>query len=401
VHIACVDRPLASPDELGMTRIAHLTTVHHPSDPRIFRKQLRTLAEAGFEVHLVVPNEGRSETRRGVRVTGLPAAKGRYRRAWLQPQLVRAARRLDAALYHFHDPELIPAAYLLKRLTGARVIYDMHENYRWKGAVEGRLLRALERWCFRWVDHVVVANAAHQCIPATSGASATVVANYYKPPDEAVPSNDPPPLRDLRAAYTGVMGADRGLVTMLDLAALFKKERPRWRLDLAGVCYRPGDRRRAETRVRKAGLAPVLPRTDWSSYAPWRTIQAAHERAHVGLALFSDEGGFPEVLPTKFYEYLHAGLPILCSDLERWRAFVERHDCGAVVPPGEADAAFDVLRRWAADPARYRRLSENARAAASQYQWPKMGRRLVRLYNRLLGTQRPLPPAPEEASASL
>jgi glycosyltransferase involved in cell wall biosynthesis len=72
-----------------------------------------------------------------------------------------------------------------------------------------------------------------------------------------------------------------------------------------------------------------------------------------------------------------------------------------VVPPGEADAAFEVLRRWAADPARYRRLSENARAAASQYQWPKMGRRLVRLYNRLLGTQRPLPPAPEEASASL
>ena len=31
------------------------------------------------------------------------------------------------------------------RRTGARVVYDMHENYRWHGPVEGRLLRACRR----------------------------------------------------------------------------------------------------------------------------------------------------------------------------------------------------------------------------------------------------------------
>jgi glycosyltransferase involved in cell wall biosynthesis len=107
-------------------------------------------------------------------------------------------------------------------------------------------------------------------------------------------------------------------------------------------------------------------------------------RAHVGLALFRDNPNAAGVILTKFYEYLHYGLPILCSDFPLWRRFVERHDCGAVVPPGDAEAAFDVLARWAADPARYRTLSANARAAASRYRWAPMGERLAELYRNLL-----------------
>ena len=366
-------------------RIAHLTTVHHPFDPRIFRKQLTTLAEAGFEAHLVAPH-ARSEIQQGVRITALPPVEGRCCRARLHPKLYRAARRLDAALYHFHDPELIPAACLLKRTTGARVIYDMHENYRWHGPAEGRLLRLLERWCFRWVDHVVVANPAQQRIPAAHGAPSTVVANYYKPPDDDFSPLERPPLKDFRLAYTGVMSAARGLLTLVDLAALFQREHPRWRLDLTGVCYLAGDRKKAEERIWEKGAKSALHRTGWDAYVPWRRIIQTCHGAHAGLVLWNRTPHHLETVPTKFYEYLSAGLPILCSDFPLWRRFVERHNCGAVVPPGDAEAAFAVLKEWTDDPARYRALAANARAAASQYQWSVMGRQLVRLYDRLLGT---------------
>ena len=365
----------------------------------MFHRECVTLGEAGFDVHLLLPNP-QDERREGVCIHGLPPVAGRYRRVMLWPRLFRVACALEADLYHFHGPELIPVAYLLKRVTGACIVYDMHEDFRAGRGLEGRGLRTLERWCFRWVDHVVVSDAAYTDVVGPSRASATLVANYVQPPTPPVEYERaiPPPFR---LVCTGTLSEERGLLDLLDLAQAFRQEGCDWRLDMAGVCYRETDRRRAERRFRRRRLDDVVERTAWDRHVPWRVLMRRTAQAHIGLALLRPHPNAEQVIPTKFYEYLHYGLPILCSDFPLWRRFVEEHHCGRAVPPGDTQAALAVLKRWAADPARYRRLSENARAAASQYQWPKMGRRLVRLYNRLLGTQRPLPPAPEEASASL
>lgn len=364
-------------------RVVHLTTAHNAQDPRIVHKELGTLRDAGFEAHLVAPH-ARSEVQSGIRITALPEVAGRYRRAVLQPQAYRAARTLRAALYHFHDPELIPVGYALRRATQARVVYDMHENYRHKGPVEGRLLRAMERWCFRWADHVVVANPAQASIPAASGAPATVVANYFKPPAE-VPAAAKPPLADFRLVYAGVMAETRGLLHLVDLAAHLRRAAPRWRLDLVGVCYRTDDRRRAERRIRATGADGALCRTGWDRYVPWPELIARCYGAHVGLLLWNPTPHHLETVPTKLYQYLHAGLPVLCSDFPQYRALIEKHGCGAVVPPGDTAAAFRILKRWTEDAARYRELAANARAAAAHYRWDAMGLRLVRLYKKLLG----------------
>ena len=379
-HSPAADAMPASPP-----RVAHLSTVHHVRDPRISRREGPALRDAGFEVHQVMPHD-RDETRRGLHVHALPPAEGRLQRARLQGTLFEKARAIDADLYHVHDPELIPVAYLLKRWTGARIIYDMHENYRAGRGLEGRLLRLLERFCFRWVDHVVISDASYARVTAPSGVPTTRVANYFKPPEPPVSTehqqaDDAP----FRLVYTGVLAEKRGLFAMLDLADRIAQAGRDWRVDVAGVCYLDDDRRRAERRLRRRPeLTAVLERTAWDRFVPWRALMEHLARAHAGLALFRDNPNAAGVILTKFYEYLHYGLPILCSDFPLWRRFVERHDCGAVVPPGDAEAAFDVLARWAADPARYRTLSANARAAASRYRWAPMGERLAELYRNLL-----------------
>jgi glycosyltransferase involved in cell wall biosynthesis len=95
---------------------------------------------------------------------------------------------------------------------------------------------------------------------------------------------------------------------------------------------------------------------------------------------------------------MHYGLPILCSDFPLWRRFVERHDCGAVVPPGDVEAAVAVIQRWANNPARYQSLARSAREASTQYRWSKIGNRLVQLYDRLLGTTSSASEEPMEAA---
>ncbi len=350
------------------------------------------MRDAGYDVHLIAQNES-SEVHDGVPIWALPVVHRRIQRLPLQWNVYQTAVSLSADCYHVHDPELIPLAYVLKHRTGGRIIYDMHEDYRWHGPIVGRLIRGVERWCFRWVDHVVVANAPHVSIAEAAGVPTTRIANHFKPVEEtqeqevegqaprSLPTSGP-----IRAIYTGVMGegGGRGLSELIDLAGHMKAGDLDARLKLVGVCYVEASRRRAERRIRRKNLDDVIERVGWDTYVPWEQLVQHYNEAHVGIVLGRDHPNQIEKIPTKFYEYLHYGLPILCSDFPVWRRFVEEHECGEVVPPGDSRQALDVIRYWREHPEAYRTRSEAALKAAKEYQWENTAARLVRLYDDLL-----------------
>ncbi|WP_263841964.1 glycosyltransferase family 4 protein [Salinibacter sp.] len=374
-------------------RIVHATTVHQPFDPRIFYKQLASLRDAGFDTHLIAPH-GRTEQVQGISIHALPRPPARWRRIALHPTAFRMAQALNADLYQVHDPELLPVAFLLRNATGARIVYDMHENYRTKGPILGRALRTLERWAFRWVDHVLIAEESYRSTVEADPVSSTYIPNYFRPIGEKHP---PPPVEirepPTRLLYTGTLSDSRGLGTMIDLAARIRRADRLETITLVGICRYPTQRARTEKQIRRGGLGAVVDRVGWDAYVRPSAMPPHYRRADVGLALFQPHPNHRGSIPTKFYEYLHYGLPLICSDIPLWRRFVERHGCGAVVPPGDPAAVLDVLDEWQAHPERYRRCAENARAAASQYRWAEMGERLTRLYRDVLrGSAHRAPP---------
>ena len=373
-------------DSMKPPRVAHLTTVHHARDPRIFWKQAISLSRAGFKVKLVARHD-RAETVEGVEIVPLPPVRGRYRRVLLQRPAYRIARALKADLYHIHDPELLPLAYALKkRSAGSKIVYDMHENNFVQRTPERYLVSRLEQWAFGWVDHVVLAEESYERVlpPRTPR---TVLLNYFRPFEQRAPVSKTREGAPFELLYAGVLGQDRGLETMLDLAAQIREQELPWHLTMAGVSYLARERHAAEQRIVQEGLERVVARIGWDRYVPWPALEPAYAAAHVGLALMEDNPNTNASLPTKFYEYLFYGLPLICSDFPLWRRFVERHGCGAVVPPGDAAAAFRVLQQWYARPERYERLSAAAAAAAPRFLWKRMEKRLLALYERLLGAR--------------
>jgi len=124
--------------------------VHRPDDGRIFHKEVMALRAAGADAT----------------VLGLTEPPARARRIAAGCRLVDEARRRRPDVVHIHDPELLPAAWMLRRATGRPVIYDVHEylgqTTRTKPWIPGRLRRPAavaveraERTLARGVDAVV------------------------------------------------------------------------------------------------------------------------------------------------------------------------------------------------------------------------------------------------------
>jgi hypothetical protein len=110
-------------------RVCHITTVHDPFDPRIFHKEMRSLADVGYTMTLLAVHD-RHEVVNGIEVIPFERPRNRVDRmirlGWCA---YRAALRQRADLYHFHDPEFLPWAWLLRRVHKKKVIYDVHEYY--------------------------------------------------------------------------------------------------------------------------------------------------------------------------------------------------------------------------------------------------------------------------------
>jgi glycosyltransferase involved in cell wall biosynthesis len=112
--------------------ICHITSAHPMLDTRIFHRECVSLKKSGFRVSLLANANGKSDVHMVQDIQIIPLPKPRLtltRRlviTWLAAGL---AAKVRADLYHFHDPELIPAMRWLGRHTKKPVIWDAHESY--------------------------------------------------------------------------------------------------------------------------------------------------------------------------------------------------------------------------------------------------------------------------------
>jgi len=111
-----------------MAKVGILTSVHNPLDTRIFHKQAVSLTKAEHDVTIIAHHD-KDETKNGINIKNIGTHDSRIERWWNLQEVFTQAKTLNADIYHIHDPELLPVAVALKRSTGSKIIYDVHENY--------------------------------------------------------------------------------------------------------------------------------------------------------------------------------------------------------------------------------------------------------------------------------
>jgi phosphatidylinositol alpha-mannosyltransferase len=80
-------------------------------------------------------------------------------------------------------------------------------------------------------------------------------------------------------------------------------------------------------------------------------------------------------------EAMAAGLPVVASDLDGYRAVLPS-ECGRLVPPGDADALASAIAELLGDAELRRHLGEAGRREAQRYDWSRVAERVLGVYER-------------------
>jgi glycosyltransferase involved in cell wall biosynthesis len=95
---------------------------------------------------------------------------------------------------------------------------------------------------------------------------------------------------------------------------------------------------------------------------------------------------YVDAQPTKLFEYMMAGLPVVSSDFPRWREIIEPANCGLLVDPSSEDEISAAVQWLLEHPEEAREMGERGRREVrDHYSWDAEGKRLVRMYASLLG----------------
>jgi glycosyltransferase involved in cell wall biosynthesis len=369
---------------LKKIKVAHLTSVHDAIDGRIFYKECRTLAQAGYVVVLIGPHP-RDEILDQVQIRGIPKPKNRPERmVRTTSQILRAALKESADIYHFHDVELIPAGLLLT-LLGKRVFYDVHEDVPKQILSKHWILLELRAL----VSHVVGAieclgGLAFEGIVASTPAiakrfpskKAVAVQNFPILENHPCPKLNSYATRPAIIAYVGGMTAIRGIKEMVEATTLIPASLHA-KLLLAGSCDPE-----LETDVRNMQTLECIEFLGWQS--PKEVTQLLRQ-SRVGLVLYHPVPNHFEAQPTKLFQYMYAGVPVVASDFPLWRDIVNGTGCGLVVDPLDPKAIAAAIQRILEHPKEAEEMGLcGLRAVQARFNWNSEGKTLLDLYRKVL-----------------
>ena len=373
-------------------RICHISTVHPLSDVRIFYRECVSLACTGYEVHLVIP-AGKSEVRDGVHVHPLPRVKSRLLRMLIMPWVaLSSALRTRSVLYHYHDPELIFMGFILRWVFFKKVVFDIHESVvrqivskpylpKFAKALAPFMYSSLER-IFTIGQALVVANK--NSVPDYSTRKIQLVQNYplVSVDVDIVTKEWSSKASTPLLVYVGGVSKIRGGESYVELAQLLNERGYEYRMQIIG----PYDRQfgtRIHRRIAELGLQD---RVVLLGRMPWPEAMKVVAQAHIGMCLLMPVPNYTTCLATKILEYMMLGTPVLASDFNCWREYVEGERVGRMADPTDIEQVADTCQQMLDDPGELSQMAvRGIEAVRSKYNWTSEFRSLLACYGELLG----------------
>lgn len=376
-------------------KVCILTTVHSAFDIRIYHKQAKTLARAGYDVTLIT-NHDRKEEVDGIKIIPLPKAKNRFERMFVNSfRAFLIAFKHNADIYHFHDPELYLMGAFLKIFTGKPVISDAHEHYEkdilgkeWLSPQYRRtylfFFKIFERISLPFLDAIVyvVPDIGDRYKKLGFKGKFVEVRNY---PDLSILNiaNDNNDKNPKQAIFFGGVFSVSGISELVKSFIHVTKTIPDARLDIIGktapVTYKDEllnliKEYQLENNV---FLHDPVPITELNKFA---------SSASIGLITYLPVTENNVIgLPNKIFEYMAFKLAVIASDFPLYKEVVIGSNAGFTVDPTSPEDIAEKLITLMQNPNLCKDFAESGyQNVMKTYNWENESQKLLNLYDDLL-----------------
>lgn len=348
-------------------KITHLTTVHPRNDVRVLHKQCVTLASSGFNTTLIVADGIGNEVYKNVQILDIGDFRtNRIQRLTKAKNIIlKYALETDSDAYQIHDPELLSVGVKLKK-KGKKVIFDSHEDvpkqilYKtWLGPIQfrkllARLYNRYEKKLVSKFDGLISVideiTDKFECVRRITIKNYPVIEAYR---NHVISTED----KKKQIVYVGSITKERGI---FDCIQAMKYLPTGYELILVGKFQSEKFKAECESLAEWS-------RVNYIGFKPMNEVAKILGESYIGLSVLHPEKNYLTSLPTKGFEYIAAGTPIVMSNFEYWRPYFK--ECGILVSPQSPDLIANALNRLIEDKDFYRKCKEIGLERSRKYSW--------------------------------
>ncbi|RJP50885.1 MAG: glycosyltransferase [Anaerolineaceae bacterium] len=333
-------------------RIAIVTSIHPDFDFRVW-KYATSLTRAGQEIHLICPwNLEEGSLIEGVKMLTFSRVENRFLRIFLVPYrvlktLLPIIRQVD--IIHFHDIDLLPLMAIVSLVKP--VVYDVHENYADEMLVRNWIPRFL-RWPLYWYvrfiqiifplilrnivlvvpyqDHEFNNNRLNK-IQIMNFASLRLLEdfkdNYMK--------------RDSQILFSGSHYEENGSMLLLDITEEMKRRCVKAQVVATDRFSSRRYREQFEAEIKRRDLTNIR----IVHCVPSDRIMSILNEATVAVLTDLRVPKAIKGIPTRLFEYMAAGLPVVASDLEILVDIISDKQCGLLARPEDPGMFVDAIEK--------------------------------------------------------
>lgn len=313
--------------------------------------------------------------------------KGIYNRLFILPKLLyNKALSINADIYHFNDPASLRFGTRLKR-KGKKVIFDSFEDHP-SLVFEKKLIPYFLQFL---ISKIYVFYEFYNCKNFDG-----IVTCYHWTQDRLSKAcKNTELVFNFPILNENLLSRDGLIGNAICYAGLFSRM---WKLENILTALSQID----EIKFNLAGNSADTDYLDMlKTNVGWEKVnyigQIEHRDVHekvyskssIAMALLDYiplcKGNIGNLSNNKLFEYMMAGLPVICTDFILWKEVIEKNECGICVNPRNINEIVKAIIYLRDNPDIALQMGKNGRDAIfREYNWNTESKKLLLVYNKVL-----------------
>jgi glycosyltransferase involved in cell wall biosynthesis len=286
----------------------------------------------------------------------------------------------EADAYLSNDLDTLLPNYLVSKLKNKKLFYDTHEYFTGVPELAGKKFKrntwkSLERFLLPRVKNIYTVNTSvAEKYRQDYAVQMKVVRNVpvYEETNENAEQLYPPGKTILLLQGAGI-NIQRGAEELVQCMQLLPDKYLLYFIG-SGDCW---DMLKSITH--KLALENKV---HFIEKIPFQKLRSYTKQAHLGFSLDKPVSlNYQLSLPNKIFDYIHAGIPVIASDIYEVKKIIQTYETGKVIDEVSPEKIANAVTEIFSDPAAYEKMKSNALLAAKELCWQKEKYILKEIYD--------------------